>query len=446
MRRCKTKCRSDSGLSARLLFYIVGVLFVLLFWEIASFAQGANPGGRQRSPMRAGADREAFVAGRTAYQSALQNARHYFGFSLGIQEAYDGNVFGSAENIKSDFVANVQPRTFLNLGNRRSQFHLDYGFGYRNYTKQDNLDSLEHNGSAHFSTRLSRRLTMSFSDSASYSRDYGESLSGSGWGLSGIPVSPSSEVLLPNQNIQRNVLTARLEYQLGRRAQLSGWGTYNLYTYQNSVDSDSRSVLAGFSYDHQINRWLDFSSNISTYIVSPEDNLANEGTQTNRLQLIGFNTRLNRNWTASANGALEFAKERARRTLGFGFAGAISRINRNNRLNIEYSHGFTGGIGWSRTFRSHTARTEFQQGLTSRIRMQIASIYNRSNEVRGSSMVENYRVQSGMEFILRQDLIATANYNFQRQTTSHLDTSVVQRIWRPMGTVSLQYIIPLIGR
>ena len=267
--------------------------------------KGRSPGGS--SNRARGRISSPMAVGASVHETSIMDPRHYLGLSLGVQELYDGNIFAASEPRESDMITFVMPRVFVNLADRRSQFHFDYGFGYRKYNSQGELDSPEHYGSAQFNHSFSRRTTMSIFDVATYGRNDGGSAMGSGWGIADVPGNPANEVYLENQNTFRNVLTARMDYQLNRKVRLGGYASYTLYRFQENPESDGQSLLAGFSYDHQLNRWLDFSMNLSAYIVRPTGGLENnEDMQISRLQLVGFTTRLSRNWELNVGGALSF--------------------------------------------------------------------------------------------------------------------------------------------
>jgi hypothetical protein len=431
----------------------LGLLLCAFPFGKAAFPQAPNPAqstqtevSRQALTQRTNEDSQPRQS-RSFVDSVMTDIRNRLGFSLGVYEIYDSNIFNNSSTQEPGTATLVSSRFYTNVANRRSRLHLDYGFGYRKYRQLDNLSASEQTGNVQFSRQVSRRVSLNLADAAALSNSDDGSVFSSGMGLGGMPIGFANDILLERQRIFRNTFTASVDYQLGRRVRLRGYGTHNLYRFDQRPEDNGQAALLGFGYDHRLNQWLDFSTSAATYIIRPSGNLlGNEATQIHRLQLVGFNTRLGRTWQIGAGGGIELAEMERRRNFGISYNGAIRRILSDSLVEIEYSRGFTSGIGWSRTFRSHTVSANVGQRFTTWFNAQASAIYNRSNEFQLAGLVENYSVRSWLEFFLRPELVASMGSIYNNQRTRDLALSYVRPISRYVVYISLQYVVPLVRR
>src|SRR5215831_1219577 len=96
----------------------------------------------------------------------LRNARHHFGFSLGVTETYTPNVFITPQATRALVTTSLSPLLYANFQNKRFNLRLNYGASYNRYNRDaGEFSSLSQNGSASTGYVFSRRkITLNFSN------------------------------------------------------------------------------------------------------------------------------------------------------------------------------------------------------------------------------------------------------------------------------------------
>lgn len=155
----------------------------------------------------------------------FQNLKNRFGFSLSFNEAYSNSVSRNSQIQQGASFQSFLPRAFLNLGKRKSTFHVDIGAGWRGYNQHHELNSWDYYGNAQYSYQLSKKSMFGVTNQ--YTSSYNDA-----WSFISL-YSPlqynlftSNEILFNTQRINRDSLMAQLDYRIGRRVGLGFFGHY----------------------------------------------------------------------------------------------------------------------------------------------------------------------------------------------------------------------------
>ena len=168
-------------------------------------------------------EEERSLGAQTFVDDVFLSTQNNWGFSVSAYEGYTSDIAISGYPRNDSWITSFIPRGFLNIGKRKSQFHLDVGAGYRLYNRNSELDSWDYYGNAHYSYRFSKRTSFQLYDQ--FTSSYNDS-----WSFLSLsyPLSYnfnfSNEVLFNRQRITRNSLRTELNYQATHRVRLGAFG------------------------------------------------------------------------------------------------------------------------------------------------------------------------------------------------------------------------------
>ncbi len=392
---------------------------VLLLLIIGGTAAGQDPA--QQDPQQEKPKEKSAVSPRGArslVEDIFGNPRHKVGFSIGAFEVYQNNIYQTSQNLQPAMSATITARVFVNLGRRKSRFHLDYGAGYQFYNNKQGLNAPTQHGTAGYNYQLSRKATFDVQDSFSSSRNGYDNILSSILAPSYYAPNFSTEIMLQRQRITRNNLTARLGFNAGKNS-FGLFGAYNLYRFGSASQQDLDGFSVGASYSRQITKWLFLSNSYSGYLnkVDPIYHSA----RIHQLQVGGFKFKFGANWQADIGGGIELANTNGRNLWKEDVSASLTWNSPSHMLSIQYHRGFFSTIGISGILQSDQGHLSFGSRLTNRLNLQMAALYvhgsnfynNLGTNTNGS--MEYYSALGGLQFSLFQGLIASANITYRNQ-------------------------------
>ncbi len=388
-------------------------------------------------PIRTGEETKSLGA-QTFVDDVFQSTRNHFGFSLGAYQAYTTDVSRSSQERQGSGITAFMPRAFVNIGKKKSKFHLDVGAGYRLYNKHRDLNSWDYSADAQYSYQLSKRTSLQIADQ--FTSSYNDS-----WSFISLysplhyDLSFSNEVLFNRQRINRNSLMAELNYQVTRKASLGVFGGYNYYDYPQYGLRNANAFNLGGSFDYRLKKWLYFSSSYSTYLNYVDERYRD--TQIHRLQIGGLDFRLSHSWRLWAGGGIEVSDYQGDNRIGESANAGIGYTTRNTSLNLTYQRGFTSAIGISRLMESDIASAELGYRITSRISARLQSYYYRSTEQYYGGLLKTLSGGGGLQFALRRDLFMNVDAFYQNQQAHNFSIEGLG-LNRLTAYVGLQYVWP----
>jgi hypothetical protein len=372
---------------------------------------------------------------------ALENSRNRWGFILSAYQGYSTDVNTANPDTGANVTAFV-PKTFLNLGRRRSQLHVDLSAGYRKYHDQSDLSSWDYYGNARYSYQVSRHTTLELSDQLTSSFNDSWSFISINAPINYRP-SFSNEVMFNFQRITRNALSAEINTQIGRKVNLGIFGGYNTYKYSQSSLEDADAFQVGANFDLRLTRWLNLTNSYSVYLNQVSDRVRD--AQIHRLQVGGLDFHLTRNWRVWMGGGAEVSDEQGEKRVREDVNAGTEYGTDRSTISFTYQRGFTSGIGLSQLLMSDIFGAYFGYRFTSWWSTNLESYYYRSEELDGSGLLETLSSGGGFQFAIRRDLIASVNGNYQTQKTHNFSIQGLD-MHRFNAYVGLQYVWPSLRR
>jgi hypothetical protein len=382
------------------------------------------------------------IGGQTFVDDVFQNTRNLWGFSLSAYQSYTTDISdGSRQNQGSGIIA-IIPRSFLNLGGQRSQFHADIGAGYRQYNRSNSLNSWDYYGDAQYTYRFSNRATLQFSDQ--FTSSFNDS-----WSFVSLysPIENnsnfSSEAIFNRQRVTRNALIAELSTRISRKASVGVFGNYRLFRYPQNNLRNADTFEIGGNLDYRLTSWLNLTSRYSIYLNNVDEQL--EDSRIHRIEAGGLDFHLSRSWRLWMNGGIEILNNIYDNRIGESANAGIEYTTLRSTISLTYQHGFTSGIGISRMLRSDTFSAEIGLRTTNWMSVNIQSYYERNKELALAGHFETLSWGGGLQFAVRRNLIISGNGYYQRQKTRDFSVQGLE-LNRLTSSVGLQYIWPSISR
>jgi len=425
---------------------------LLLIWSTFLWTAAAEepPQGKQASS-QSDPSSQSFPSGaKSLAEDSFRNSRRRFGFSIGVYETYESNVYYRSAQQTRAFATAFFPRIFLNLGRRDTRFNLDYGFGYSIYQNNRSLDANQHYANATLDLQLSRKVALLFSDQFAsspygYGSTFGSVLSPS-YSVPSAMLGPtystpvvSSEVFVDRQRIIRNLATASLNVRPTRKLGIGFFFSHQAYAFKSTNQGDINGFHTGATLDFQITRWLSLYNTYSTYFNSVDERYRD--ARIHRIQVGGLNFRLSRGWQATASGGVEYTNYFGRKYWTGNAAGALMWHSERNIFGVNYNRGLFSAIGLYTVMQSQQGTVNFGSRLTPWMNLQLAAIYVRSANYGRSGQLEYYLAHSGLEFAVRNDLIFSVNGMLMDQRAQNLG-SLAQNRKAYVAHVGLQYLYP----
>ena len=380
---------------------------------------------------------------RTFRDDMFSNTRHKFGFTLGVIETYENNVFNSSAEPQKATATVFYPRVSLNLGKRKTRFQGSYSFGYWLYNTRRSLDTSEHYGDIQLTHELSRRVSLQVMDQISSSPTrYGSFMSPI---FSPINSQPgfTSQAFLARQRITQNIATASLNFLITRKSHLSLYGNWGTYLFQSEDFRNVNGVQVGARYDHQLTSWLFFSSNYATYLNKVDPMYRN--LQIQRLQVGGLNFKLGKTWSTTIAGGVEFTNNFGRYLFTESVSGSLSWQSQASIFYVSYNRGFYTTIGIPQLFQSQQMTAGVGSRLASWVNFQISAYYNRGSAFVEAGKLEYLFSRGGLDFALRPDLVASVYGGYQKQREEELG-SLARNGKGYIAYLGLQYMFPSVRR
>ncbi len=377
--------------------------------------------------------------------SIFQDVRNSFGFSLGAYEIYVRNAYPGYAPSYSTWATSFFPSVFTNVGKNRSRLHLSYGFGYGFDNKDTSVEQTQHAATAGYTFQLNRKTVVEVSDYFFYSPDYYTSLLrpilGPIYPIG--PAPPTSEAFRTPQKILRNGLRAGIDRQLGSKLSLGLFASYLIYRYETDRAYDGSGAWAGVRFGYRATKWLRVSVSYSAAVTKAS--AGNPGYSIQNVEIGEFEFDIGKAWKASLAGGMSITEYSYRTRMIASARADLTRTSRYNTLSFGYRRGFTYSVGMSQVYQSDIFTVGFGQWLARRLSMQLGASYwhNRSLAAGGYDALLG---RAGLQFMLRPDLVASANYGYQYQRNWSSGPAEVIPMNRQLVYLGLQYVFPGISR
>ncbi len=370
----------------------------------------------------------------------FQSARHPWGFSLSAYEGYSTDSVPGVNRYEDATITSLTPQMFLNLGRRKSKFHLDLGAGYRLYRHHKDLNGWDYSGSANYSYRFSRSVSLSITNLFTSSANDSSSSLSLFPSIRNIYPTNSREVLFDDrQRITRDSMEAELGFQLSRKARLSLSGGYDLYSYAQESITDTHALRVGAGFEYKLAKWLNFSSSYYDYLNKVDD--SSRDIQIHRLTIGGFDFNLDRFWRIWMGGGIDFSHYQGRDRFQESVNAGISYDSRSLSLSSTYHRGLTSASGLSRLMQSDTFTESLGYRVTSRVSTRLAAYYTRSRESFDTGNIKTLAGNASLEFALRNDFFLSLNSSYQNQQQLHFSYGGLH-VNRLSVYAGLQYVWP----
>ena len=175
--------------------------------------------------------------------------------SILLREAYDDNIYLTADNEKDDFITTVIPRINLGYQGNRLDLSLDYGAAFSFYAKNSRENEVRQSGSLASRLTISRdRFFLKLDDTYVRTQvDQRRSTSGDS-STTSLVNSTDVNTLRVNPYLQLP-LTSRTTYNLGY--------TYENISYWNGVGDDTQNHILATGISSQLSEKIVASLNYS---------------------------------------------------------------------------------------------------------------------------------------------------------------------------------------
>jgi hypothetical protein len=401
-------------------------------WMLLMMIAGAAAGFAQQEPVRPEeqveeADprdvrRPADERAASVNERILRGDRNQFGCFLGAYQAYSSNLFNSLELKQGGGITALFPSIFANYARGKSRFHADYSYGYRFYNngKRDNAD--QHRLNLDYSVPLSKRVNLTLYDRLDDSPNDGGSLFNPSAPGDFVPgYAYTGEYLRAWQKVFRNDSAARLGFQVSRGGTLSLAGGYQVYKYDLQPNYDMSGAYGSASYTHRITKWLSISSSYTAHFT--DTNSHHQNYQIQRVEVGNFEFSLSRTWKAHVAGGVDYSSggyygygSRTTANLNAG----ISHSSRASTIALAYRRGMSTVFGQPGLYKTDTGVFSYVRRLNWRTSLQVNGNYQRGSDFNSSGKYEYYWATTSLQFGLRHDLVASANYSYINQKSSGL--------------------------
>jgi hypothetical protein len=392
-------------------------LVFVAFLARSGHAQSSAPdNAQQQTSIEATSVSSPKEEGRSAPVSVIDeilNARNHIGFDQTLAELYTPDVLQTGSTREAASFTFLGSRLYANFSKSRSEFHLDYSFGYRRNNENGDLSSTTHAANVVWRHRIARNTSLNVADS--FSRGPNDFASPISFFQAATPYVYTQEIFVSRQQVTRSSLTTDLIHRVSRRTSVGVFGSHEISRYESSDFGNSQIAQIGVRAEHQLNRWLFFESSFGTYLnwVDPKHRKSN----IQRLRALGF--RLNpRPWlNLSASGGIEYGSGQGQRRTAADVDGEISIASKRSQLSFNYHHGLTSIVGAGSIFAGHYGTATFTHRLLPRASLQIGSLYARMTS---GGVLESASAFGGFEVALHRNLVASLQYNYISQHSRNL--------------------------
>ncbi len=386
----------------------------------------------------AAAEEGRSLGGQPFLDDVFQNERNRWGFSINAYQAYTSDISSDNQPRQSSGITAFMPRAFLNIGKRKSLFHVDLGGGYRKYNRRRQSDAWDYYGSTYYSYQpskktsfqISNQFTSSFNDAWSFLSLYSPLE---------YDLLSSNEVLFNRQRINRNAFRAELNQQITRKARFEVFGGHRWYDYQQNTLRNSNALEYGVGIHYQLKKWIKISSSLTSY-----NNITGSSypdAQIYHIQFGGLDFRLTDSWRIWAGGGIDISDYEDKTRTSEHVNAGIGYSALKTSFSVTYQRGFTSAIGLSRLLISDVASASLGRRINKWLNANLQTYYYRSKESGSSGWLETLSGGGGLEFALRRDLVMTMNAFYQNQRSRRFSVEGLG-LSRLTGYLGLQYIWP----
>jgi hypothetical protein len=372
----------------------------------------------------------------------LENLRRPIGFSVGANYYYSPDALISSSGLESAEFPSITLRLFAYIQGRRDDLHIDYTFGHRLNQDHGTLDSSYHIASLDFQRHLTRRSSLQISEWFQTGFD-DEALTATSSPLNGTLLLDnqagfSSAAYFRHRPEIRNTLSAKVGVQTGRKGNIYMLMSHNFWHYAGQP-FDNQNLQAGIGGSYQINKWMFFESNFTTYVRTTGENLQRNSIQ--RLQFVGFRYQTKRKIEFSASGSLEFTTYPGENRAAAGIQAGVAKNSNSTRLMVVYHHGFTSAFDQGVVANGHTVVASLDQKLSRRtsFRMQGDVFVDRG-------ALQTVYANAGMSIVLQSHLVGNFNGSYSSQRSDR-NFSFSPFIDHYSVSAGVQYFLPsLLGK
>lgn len=266
--------------------------------------------------------------------------------SVRIEESYDSNATLGSNNDKGDFLTSVSPR--IDMVNERKGLVLNgsYSLNSRYYSRESGLNYISHSGQIGANMDISRRFSVSMSDSATYTRDSRE--------------TDDAGIQLPLSGILTNNISLALSHKWSQLTTVTLRGSDSFSKYDESSLIDSRTDTAGVDLSRQLTSLT--SANVSyTFTNFHFERNGENDVQSHSFQL-GASNNFSPDLSLNLSGGVVYSGEIGDKYDWTAQAGLSKRFHMSS-LTLSYSRDVTapsgltdeinisdrGSLAWSQT-------------------------------------------------------------------------------------------------
>jgi opacity protein-like surface antigen len=392
----------------------------------AGQAAGSPPALQQASARTQDQATNAPSSEATSFVSdVFNNVRNALGFSVGSYSSYDSNVLIGTSSVSSASMTSVFPRVFINLGRRRSQFHLDYGTSFRVQDSRHNPQSQDHTGAMSYRLELSRRRTLNLAYRGTYNV-YGINPVTGPAGISDSPVASVITEGIDQQRRRSHSGSASLTQQLNRDSSLGFNATYATYRFDGRENENASTILMSVEFSHRMGRSVTLVANgVGNKTILAQ---STPGAMTTRISL-GTRLELPNNFHLSATGGADHVEAQSASRTDISYQTELTHTHGTTSLSLAYSKGTTtalgvaaGGFSGSSApggLRSHNARGRIAFRVAERLNAYGTANYSRNANPAQAGILQLLGGGAGLEFRLPANMVASLDYEYRQQRTLH---------------------------
>jgi hypothetical protein len=375
----------------------------------------------------------------------LENLRRPIGFSIGAYHFYTPDALISSSGKESAEFTSITPRLFAHIHGKKSELHLDYTFGHRMYVRRGNLNSSDHSASLNFQRYLTRRSSLLISDSfQSGFNDEGVTSSNSiGTPLIDDQAGFNSETYFKRQRLISNTSTAGVSVQTGRKSNVHILLGHNYRRY-NGEHFDTQDLLAGIGGSYQLNKWMSFESNFTTYLKTAGKSAQRVNIQ--RLQIVGLRYQTKSKIEFLSSGGLEYTRYSGASKAAVGIQAGVSKTSNSMHLTVVYHNGFTSAFGQGAVLNGHNVLAAVDQKLSRRISYQTGLNITQAKSFAKDGALRTRTANAGLSIVLQSHTVAnvSASYISQHSGSIFANSPSIDRYTIAAG---IQYYLPsLLGK
>jgi hypothetical protein len=382
---------------------------------------------------------------RSFSDSIAWNKHNHFGFFVEAVEGRISNVFPNSPENRSSMLTAYSAGIFSNHQWGKSGLHLDYGAGYRIYSRQRNMDSADHYGNVTYTYQANRNLKFQLSDlvTSTLNDPYSSFNPSLRTTINWTP-SPSYEVALIPQRLTQNQASGQMDVGLTRRTHFSIVGSFNSNRYGTQGYRDTDTVQVGAGLEHKFTSWFYLSSSYSASVYSNNVDKALPDSQIHRAEIGRFHFMLSRRVEVFASGGVNIANDRGKYRFSEMFSGGISRSSEMNVIYANYQRTMISALGLARILRSDLVTLGFGQRLTNRTNFRLSSSFMHGSDFDYSGLLNGCITRIQYEYAISPHVFASANYAYQYQKTTIAAFADIPHFSRYTVFVGLQFAWPSI--